>query len=123
MANDDIFYQQVADELSRNELDPALMAKATGKSLGDKNLAQSLYIELRVEKLKQELAVRLAADEATRRAKDAAQSAEALAQRTARNMPDSDQTDWAKQPLGTGFIGIFIAGLVLVFLVMLMASC
>ena len=48
-------YEQVAQEVERNEFQLGLMAKATARANGDRNLAQSLYIQYRVEQILKDL--------------------------------------------------------------------
>jgi hypothetical protein len=52
---EDAIYEKVAQEVQRNDFQLGLMAKATAKSQGDRNLAQSLYIQFRVEQLMQDV--------------------------------------------------------------------
>jgi hypothetical protein len=63
------FYEAVATEIEEGLHDKGLMAMATAKSLGDKDLARSLYIELRVEQMREEavVAFKAASEEAKRR--------------------------------------------------------
>ena len=49
--NDQRFYDQVSEELKNNKLHDGLWVKAFAKAGGNKNKAESLYIELRVEHL------------------------------------------------------------------------
>ena len=48
---DDAIYAQVADEISRKEMQAGLLAKAAAEAKGNALLAQSLYISYRAEQL------------------------------------------------------------------------
>ncbi len=81
------FYEAVATEIEEGLFDKGLMAMATAKSLGDKGLARSLYIELRVEQMRAEATPTKAE---ARRAKKAAKEAR---RREARKKKDPE---WAE---------------------------
>jgi len=130
MAEDDIFYEQVAEEMLRGYRDPGLMAKAAGKSLGDNDLAQSLYIELRVLKLKEKAAeeARSAAAKAEVWSAEALKNAE-IAQMVERvGAEEAERRPWMNEGAKTQTMdGLSIAGILVLIVALLMlvvfASC
>lgn len=67
--NDEVFYQQVAEELREQRINEALWTKATAKAMGDENKVRAVYIQLRVQQLTHEhWAQRESADEAAAQA-------------------------------------------------------
>nr|MBP7432071.1 hypothetical protein [bacterium] len=51
---DEMIYERVFEEISKDEKQPGLWAKAIADSLGNINMADSLYIKYRAEALKEE---------------------------------------------------------------------
>ncbi len=51
---DEMIYERVFEEISKDERQPGLWAKAIADSLGNINIADSLYIKYRAEALKEE---------------------------------------------------------------------
>jgi len=49
--NEERAYEQVASEMSANNLRPGLMAKAYAESAGNTNVAKSLYIKYRAKQI------------------------------------------------------------------------
>ena len=49
--NEESAYEQVASEMSANNLRPGLMAKAYAESAGNTNVAKSLYIKYRAKQI------------------------------------------------------------------------
>lgn len=54
MPEDDIFYEAVAREMADKQINPAAWARAMAKAAGDSGVAHSLYIEFRVQQLREE---------------------------------------------------------------------
>ena len=75
--SDAIFYEIAADEIQKGLVDKGLMAKAAVKTEGDKKKAEVLYMEWRVELLKEQAieeaakADKLAKEKAAKAAKEA----------------------------------------------------
>jgi hypothetical protein len=63
-------YEQVAQELKAGKKREGIWVKAMAKSDGDLNKAESLYIELRVQAIKDEQAIQKEIDDSNRKITD-----------------------------------------------------
>jgi len=54
--SDEALYLQAAEEIKSGKMDPAIAAKAFAKGEGEENKTRAVYMELRVQQLKMEVA-------------------------------------------------------------------
>lgn len=59
MAEDDLFYSRVAEELEQNAIDKGLWTRAMAASGGSADATRSLYIRYRVRQLKKEVTAQI----------------------------------------------------------------
>jgi hypothetical protein len=69
--SDSVFYGLAAEEIQAGKVDKGLMAKAIAKSKGDKKGAEVLYLEWRVDLLKEEAVLEFKRREADAKKREA----------------------------------------------------
>ncbi len=111
----DLAYEQVADEVARNDLKPGLVARVTAEALGDEKKGRALYLKYRAEQLCVEIEQRITRQQAEKKQAQLRTELERNRQeQNIRTMKRQQQVDEAVKSIKIIALWIFCGFLILV---------